>query len=199
MNMIIILIILLVLIFGLSSDQRLNDLIKDKSVPFIMLLVIFYFFFNKIDLRILCLILIIVMLFFSKFGNNIRDKINKFLNINEPIELKEDLIQDNLLMENEINTNSNKNELLKIINKPDNTENIEIIESDTPISQTIPITNETIESGTPISQTISMANETIESGTPIQNESIEFGTPISQTITIANENNELNDMFKDIS
>ena len=32
-----------------------------------------------------------------------------------------------------------------------------------------------------------------------QNESIEFGTPISQTIETANQNNELDDMFKDIS
>ena len=79
MNTILVIIILIAVVFILSGDKRLNEVIKNQSIPVLILLLVFYFFFNKIDFRILCVIFIIVLLYFSKFGSKIRDKIDYFI------------------------------------------------------------------------------------------------------------------------
>lgn len=115
MNTILVIIILIGVVFLLSGDERLNEVIKNQSVPVLILLLVFYFFFNKIDFRILCVIFIIVLLYFSKFGSKVRDHINSF--IFNSVEVKQEIIQNNINTEIspplETETNNDKKELLK--------------------------------------------------------------------------------------
>lgn len=134
MNTILVIIILISVVFLLSNDKRLNEIVKNQSVPVLVLLLVFYFFFNKIDLRILCVIFIIVLLYFSKFCIKIRDHINLFLFNQE----EENVVEENEVM-NEIEMNNNKNELLQHLIDNDETEEeeeSEDIELGTRISET---------------------------------------------------------------
>jgi len=48
--------------FFLSEDIKLNNIMKKQSIPFIIFLSLFYFFFNKIDIRIVVFALIITII-----------------------------------------------------------------------------------------------------------------------------------------
>ena len=138
MNTILVIIVLIGVVFLLSGDERLNEVIKNQSVPVLILLLVFYFFFNKIDFRILCVIFIIVLLYFSKFGYKIRDRINSF--IFNSVEFQQEIMQNNINTEIspplETETNNDKKELLKHLIDMEEDEESEDYEFGTKISDT---------------------------------------------------------------
>ena len=138
MNTILVIIVLIGVVFLLSGDERLNEVIKNQSVPVLILLLVFYFFFNKIDFRILCVIFIIVLLYFSKFGSKIRDRINSF--IFNSVEFQQEIMQNKINTEIspplETETNNDKKELLKHLIDMEEDEESEDYEFGTKISDT---------------------------------------------------------------
>ena len=62
MQNILIILALILVIFFLSEDQKLNSIMKKQSVPFIIILALLYFFFNKIDIKLVMLSIIITVI-----------------------------------------------------------------------------------------------------------------------------------------
>ncbi len=69
MSIIIILIVLLILVFLLSNDSKFHNTINKRAVPLIGVLVVFYFIFNKMDIKLLLLAIVITALLSSDIIN----------------------------------------------------------------------------------------------------------------------------------
>ena len=62
MKTILIILSLILVMFFLSEDRKLNKIMKKQSIPFIIILLLFYLFFNKIDIRIVVFALVITII-----------------------------------------------------------------------------------------------------------------------------------------
>ena len=69
MSIIIILIVLLIVVFLLSNDSKFHNIINKRAVPLIGVLVVFYFLFNKMDIKLLLLAIVITALLSSDIIN----------------------------------------------------------------------------------------------------------------------------------
>ena len=115
MNTILLIIILIFLLFFLSSDIKFNNVMKNQSLPFLFLLIVFYFFFNKIDFKLLVLALVITVLFCSNILNN-RNIIMEHLKLkieNDPEPNNENEDQEENDDQNDIENNNNSLENLQ--------------------------------------------------------------------------------------
>jgi hypothetical protein len=102
MEQILVIIVCIIIIFFLSHDNRFNKLISNQSVPLILLLIFFYFVFNKLDIKILFIAIIVLILFNSNIYNLIRrysngEDILEKLTLKKNIEnIKDDDDEDNI-------------------------------------------------------------------------------------------------------
>ena len=69
MSIIIILIVLLILVFLLSNDSKFHNIINKRAVPLKGVLVVFYFIFNKMDIKLLLLAIVVTALLSSDIIN----------------------------------------------------------------------------------------------------------------------------------
>ena len=69
MSIVIIIIILLIVVFLLSNDNKFHTIINKRAVPLIGVLVVFYFLFNKLDIKLLLLAIVITALLSSDIIN----------------------------------------------------------------------------------------------------------------------------------
>tara|TARA_B100000780_G_scaffold250841_2_gene197169 strand:+ start:12106 stop:12600 length:495 start_codon:yes stop_codon:yes gene_type:complete len=70
MKSILIILSLIIIVFFLSEDKKLNKIMKKQSIPFIIILSLFYLFFNKIDIRIVGFVSIITLITCSNIFSN---------------------------------------------------------------------------------------------------------------------------------
>ena len=101
MEQILVIIVCIIIIFFLSHDNRFNKLISNQSVPLILLLIFFYFVFNKLDIKILFIAIIVLILFNSNIYNLIRrysngEDILEKLTLKKNIENIKDDDEDNI-------------------------------------------------------------------------------------------------------
>ena len=98
MKTILIILSLILVVFFLSEDKKLNTIMKKQSIPFIIILSLFYFFFNKIDIKIIAFSLIITLIccsnLFSK-GNIIIERL-KLIGGNIEEEEQDDIDQNDI-------------------------------------------------------------------------------------------------------
>ena len=69
MSIIVIIIILLIVVFILSNDSKFHNIINKRAIPLIGVLVVFYFLFNKLDIKLLLLAVVITALLSSDIIN----------------------------------------------------------------------------------------------------------------------------------